>query len=227
MFLPSHGAPTRLTLGIAAVLGALVFATTASAVLADGPPAIDLGLLLSLRLPGQPDHLVGPRWLRIAAMDFTALGSTPVLGLLSILVVVMMGMRRRWREAALAAFGMVGGVWISQMLKHGFLRDRPDAVYRAVEAHNSSFPSGHTLLATAVFLTLAMLVARVTADRATRVFALTVAVLGAVLVGLSRIYLGVHWATDVIAGWSAGLVWAAFCGLLTMARAARPAERMA
>ncbi|CAN5372471.1 hypothetical protein BH10PSE4_BH10PSE4_16740 [soil metagenome] len=164
--------------------------------------------------------------MRIAAVDVTALGSTPVLGLISLLAAILMILLRRWREALLIAAGIAGGVEIGQVLKHGFSRERPDVLYHAVEAHNSSFPSGHAMASTAVFLILAIVVARLTPDRTTRAVVLVAALACALLVGLSRIYLGVHWTSDVVAGWSVGAAWALACGLATLPRQARQASSL-
>jgi undecaprenyl-diphosphatase len=119
---------------------------------------------------------------------------------------------KRWSEALVVLVGAGGGVAISQGLKQVFGRERPELVYRAVEAANPSFPSGHAMLSAVVFLTLGALAARF-ADRRKRVKALALgaAVLLSLLVGASRIYLGVHWTSDVLAGWSLGAAWAMAC----------------
>jgi undecaprenyl-diphosphatase len=100
------------------------------------------------------------------------------------------------------------------MLKTVFGRDRPPDAYRAVEVLNQSFPSGHAMLSAVVFLTLGAMLARAEASLRLRVYVLAVAILIAVMVGLTRIHLGVHWATDVLGGWCAGAAWAAACWLL-------------
>jgi len=177
----------------------------------------DLGVLQALRAPGDPQVLVGPKWLHIAATDVTALGSVTVLGLFVLMALALLLSLRRWSEALVVLVGAVGGVEISQALKHLFLRERPDLAYRAVEAANPSFPSGHAMLSAVVFLTLGTLAARFAPRRRVKVLALGSAVLLSLLVGASRIYLGVHWTSDVLAGWSMGAAWAMACWLAAWA----------
>lgn len=175
--------------------------------------AFDLRVLQALRAPGEPHVLIGPNWLHIGAVDITSLGSVAVLGLIVILAVALMLSLRRRSEAVMLLVGAVGGVEISQGLKHVFERPRPDLVYRAVEAANASFPSGHAMLSAVVYLTLGVLAARFASRRRVKVLIMASAVLLTLLVGCSRIYLGVHWTTDVLAGWSLGAAWAMLCWL--------------
>jgi undecaprenyl-diphosphatase len=175
--------------------------------------AIDLSVLQSLRVDGQPRELIGPQWLHIAATDITALGSVAVLGLLILLAFAFLASLRRWAEGLLLVAGAGGGLIISQALKRVFERERPDLAYRAVEAVNASFPSGHAMLSAVVFLTLGVLAARFSDRRRVKVLAVGAAVLVSLLVGVSRVYLGVHWASDVLAGWCVGAAWAMACWL--------------
>jgi undecaprenyl-diphosphatase len=175
--------------------------------------ALDLAVLRALRVDGQPHALIGPKWLHIAATDITALGSVTVLGLLILLAFAFLASLRRWVEGLLLVVGAGGGLVISQTLKRVFERERPDLAYRAVEAVNASFPSGHAMLSAVVFLTLGVLAARFSDRRRVKVLAVGAAVLVALLVGMSRVYLGVHWASDVLAGWCVGAAWAMACWL--------------
>ncbi|MBC7669653.1 MAG: phosphatase PAP2 family protein, partial [Gemmatimonadaceae bacterium] len=133
---------------------------------------------------------------------------------------------RRWSAALVLLTGAVGGVEISQALKYAFLRERPDLVYRAVEASNPSYPSGHAMLSAVVFLTLGTLAARFSTRRRVKVMAIGSAVLVSLLVGASRIYLGVHWTSDVLAGWSMGAAWAMTCWLAAWAWERRVGRRL-
>jgi undecaprenyl-diphosphatase len=157
--------------------------------------------------------MIGPDWLHVAAIDVTALGSLAVLSLLILLAFALLASLRRWSEGVLLVAGAGGGLLISQGLKLVFGRERPDLAYRAVEAVNASFPSGHAMLSAVVFLTLGVLAARFSDRRRVKVLAMSAAVLISLLVGVSRIYLGVHWASDVLAGWCVGAAWAMLCWL--------------
>ncbi len=202
---------------LVAGLGLLAFLNIADEVAEGDTRALDFQILQALRVPGQPHQLIGPEWLHTAAADVTALGSVTVLTLLVLLALAICASLRRWAEALVLVVGAVGGVSISQGLKHLFLRERPDLVYRAVEAANPSFPSGHAMLSAVVFLTLGTLAARFAPRRRVKALALASAVFFSVLVGLSRVYLGVHWASDVLAGWCVGAAWAMACWLAAWA----------
>ncbi|MBO9560982.1 MAG: phosphatase PAP2 family protein [Caulobacter sp.] len=220
-FQPRRDLPRLLTaarneLGAVAALlvlagGALAFLNLSEEVAEGDTAAFDLAVLKALRLPGDPNTLIGPKWLHVAAADVTALGSITVLTLIVSLVLALMLSLRRWSEALVVFVGAAGGVAISQGLKQLFGRERPDLVYRAVEAANPSFPSGHAMLSAVVFLTLGALAARFAPRKRVKALALGAAVLLSLLVGASRIYLGVHWTSDVLAGWSLGAAWAMAC----------------
>lgn len=220
--LPRLFAAARSELGAVVALmivasGLLTFLELSDDVAEGDTRAFDLAVLRSLRAPGDPNALIGPDWLHVAATDVTALGSVAVLGLAVLLAVAFLGSLRRWTEALLVLVGAVGGMAISQSLKHLFGRERPDLVYRAVEAVNPSFPSGHAMLSAVVFLTLGALTARFSPRKRIKALALSFGVLLSLLVGLSRIYLGVHWTSDVLAGWSMGAAWAMLCWLAAWA----------
>jgi undecaprenyl-diphosphatase len=197
-----------------AALGGMGFLAIADEVAEGETHALDLAVLRALRVEGRPQTLVGPDWLHVAAVDVTALGSVAVLGLIILLAFALLASLRRWGEGVLLLAGAVGGVTISQGLKLVFGRERPDMAYRAVEAVNASFPSGHAMLSAVVFLTLGVLTARFADRRRVKVLAISAAVLLSLLVGASRVYLGVHWASDVLAGWCVGGAWAMACWLL-------------
>lgn len=169
---------------------------------------IDRNILMGLRAAHDPGLPLGPHWLTTAAMDVTALGSVTVLAMLVLFVAGLFVALRRWREALVLLAASGGGVALSQGLKAVFGRDRPEEAFRLVEAINASFPSGHAMLSATVYLTMGALVARFARKRRVKLFALIGAVVVALLVGLSRVYLGVHWASDVLAGWCLGGAWA-------------------
>ena len=174
---------------------------------------LDRSILLALRDPGNPSAPAGPDWLRTAAVDLTSLGSLAVLGLLVVLVAGLFLALRKRLDAAIIVVAAGGGLGLSQALKAFFDRGRPDPAWHAVEAINASFPSGHAMLSAVVFLTLGALVSRFAPRRRIKVWAIGAAVLLTLLVGVSRVYLGVHWPSDVAAGWCLGGAWAAVCWL--------------
>jgi undecaprenyl-diphosphatase len=234
-FQPRRDLPRLLTaarteLGAVAALlvlagGALAFLDLSEDVAEGDTAAFDLAVLKALRLPGDPNTLIGPKWLHVAAADVTALGSVTVLSLIVVLVLALMLSLRRWSEALVVLVGAGGGVAISQGLKQVFGRERPELVYRAVEAANPSFPSGHAMLSAVVFLTLGALAARFAPLKRVKALALGAAVLLSLLVGASRIYLGVHWTSDVLAGWSLGAAWAMACWMAAWAWERRFGQR--
>jgi undecaprenyl-diphosphatase len=170
--------------------------------------AFDRSIIYALRTPGDPGRAIGPDWLNTAAVDVTSLGSTTVLAIIALLVCGLFLSFRRWREALMLLLASGGGLLIVEWLKDLFQRDRPPAVMHVVRAINASFPSGHAALSATVFLTLGALVAHFAERRRVRVYALASAVILSVTVGCSRVYLGVHWPTDVLAGWCVGAAWA-------------------
>ena len=158
----------------------------------------------------------GPPWLDLVARDVTSLGGTAVLVLLTVAVLGYLLLVRKWSAAIFVAVSIVGGTLISTALKHIFDRPRPDVVPHAVEVTSASFPSGHAMLAMTTFLTLGAVLAEVQPNRSSRVYLISWAVLMALLVGTSRVYLGVHWPTDVLAGWCVGSAWALLCGSVAL-----------
>jgi undecaprenyl-diphosphatase len=106
-----------------------------------------------------------------------------------------------------------GGALLTWLLKHWIARPRPDLVPHLVEVSTLSFPSGHAMQSAVVFLTLGALLARTNSQRAVRFYVMMITILLTVLVGVSRVFLGVHWPTDVLGGWCAGALWSAACSL--------------
>jgi undecaprenyl-diphosphatase len=198
--------PIALVLVVGACL--LVFRHLAEEVGEGDTRAFDRTIIYALRTPGHPERPIGPDWLNVAATDVTSLGSTTVLGIIVILVAGLFLSFRRWREALTLLLASGGGLVITNLLKDLFQRDRPPAILHAVRAINASFPSGHAALSATVFLTLGALIAHFAERRRVRVYALAAAVVLSVMVGCSRVYLGVHWPTDVLAGWCVGSAWA-------------------
>ncbi len=202
-----------LTLMAIAVPAAIVlaFATLGRAVGAGSTRAFDEAILLAMRTPGNPADPIGPLWFQEMVRDFTALGSTGVLTFMVLSIAGFLVMTRKGHAAAFVILSVGGGVLISETMKALYARARPDLVPHAAEVYSASFPSGHSMMSAVVYLTLGALVARTQANRAVKRYIVTLAVILAILVGLSRIYLGVHWPTDVLAGWALGGAWALVC----------------
>jgi undecaprenyl-diphosphatase len=173
----------------------------------------DERILRSLREPADPADPVGPWWLEEAARDVTALGGYAVLTLLVAAVVGYLLIARHYPAAVLVLAATLGGLLLSHLLKGFYDRPRPDLVPHLTHVSTASFPSGHAMLSAVVYLTLGALLARLVEGWWAKLYFVGVAVVLALLVGASRVYLGVHYPTDVAAGWSAGLAWAVLCWL--------------
>ena len=174
----------------------------------------DKAVLAALREPGDMQNPIGPPWLEEAARDITALGGVAVLTLLIALVVIHFVLRGKWRTGAFLAFVVLAGTLISNALKAFFDRPRPDLT-GIVHVATASFPSGHATVSAVAYLTLGVVLARAADRLRLKVFYLAAAIVLTGIVGLSRLYLGVHYPTDVAAGWALGGAWAILCALAT------------
>jgi undecaprenyl-diphosphatase len=175
---------------------------------------IDREILLALRTRGDLTDPIGPDWLQRAATDITSLGSHAVLILLVAIVAGFLLIDGRRASAWLTIIAAGGAMLLSWGLKALFHRARPDLVEHLVGVFSPSFPSGHALLSAAVYLTLGALLAREFPRAPLRRYGMAMAVALTLLIGLSRVYLGVHWPSDVLAGWCIGALWAWGCWLL-------------
>ena len=143
-----------------------------------------------------------------ALRDITALGSFAVLALITAITVGYLALFGSKRMAALVTIAMVSGIALVSVFKGLFDRPRPDLAFAELSVSGLSFPSGHTSMSAIAFLTIGALLAATHKRAGERVYILLIAALFTLLVGLSRIALGVHWATDVIGGWALGSAWA-------------------
>lgn len=194
-------------------LGLWLFVSLADEVIDGGTLSFDETILLALRSPTDPTDPLGPPWLEEMGRDFTALGGVGIVGLVTGVVCLYLALSRRWSTIGLILIVVVGSVLLNQLLKAGFNRPRPDLVPHGMVVYHASFPSGHAMLSASVYLTLGALLARLQQQRAQAVLIMSTAILVTILVGISRIYLAVHWPTDVLAGWTAGSIWATACWL--------------
>lgn len=202
-----------LLLVLLAVGGLLALLWITSA-LGGGGASFDESVLRAMRTADNPDVPVGPGWLADAMQDVTALGGYAVLTLLTLGVAGYLAFRRRWGAAVLVIAAAAGGAAVSDGLKAVFARPRPEVVKKLDHVSTDSFPSGHAAASAAVYLTLAVVLARLSRRPVVRAYLLCCAVVLTGLVGVSRVFLGVHYPTDVLAGWAVGLAWALLCSLV-------------
>jgi undecaprenyl-diphosphatase len=186
-----------------------VFGLFADEVLEGDTAGFDRAVFALLR-GGDATQPASPRWLAGFGRDVTALGSMGILGFIAAVTLGYLLLIRQRALALLMAVAVIGGMLMSTLLKHWFDRPRPD-IPHDVAVFSASFPSGHAALSAITYLTLAALLARVHAERRIKVYFVGLAIFLTVAVGISRIYLGVHYASDVLAGWCIGSAWAILC----------------
>ncbi|MAF16721.1 MAG: phosphoesterase [Marinomonas sp.] len=188
------------------MLSAIVLASTWFSL--GQPNGFDQTVLLLFR--DDSLNLIGPHWLSVIVRDITALGSNWVLLYIMISLSAILWCSQRRLDATKILMMTVGGVAISLGLKYVFERARPDLVPHLIEVYSPSFPSGHASMSMVCFLGMAVVLSRNWAHAQARHLFIIMAIFSAVLVGVSRIMLGVHWPTDVIAGWGIGILWVLF-----------------
>ena len=198
-------------------IGAFAFLQAASKVMAGDTLAFDRTIMRGLRSAADPDLPLGPVWLQRAMTDITALGGVTVLTLVTVLATGYLVARRKLGMAAFLAGSISLGATVNSVLKVIIARPRPDLVAHLVEVHSNSFPSAHAMNSAITYLTLGVLLARSEIGRAVRIYILSTAILLTLCIGVSRVYLGVHWPSDVIAGWCVGAAWAAICSVAARA----------
>jgi len=195
-----------LVIGLAGALWA--FFHVASEVGEGDTAALDRKVLLALRNPANPSDPIGSRSFEEAMRDVTALGGFTVVTLVTVVAVTAFLIHGRKRHALVLA-GTVLLAELSSRLAKGFYgRPRPDLVPHGSYVYSASFPSGHSTLSAAMFLTLAVLIASLEPNRGTKAMVFVLAGLLVFAIGFSRVYLGVHWPSDVLAGWALGAAWA-------------------
>lgn len=207
----------RVLLALLAVTGcAWTFIAIADAAVGGASLGLDRALLVLLRRPDDLNVGIGAPWLESAMRDVTALGGWVVLTLVTTAVAGGLLLAGRRRQALFVVAAIVGAAVLADLIKDVFERPRPDLVPHGVAVSSPSFPSGHATQAAACYLTLGALLARFQPRRRLKAFTIGFAVIITLAVGLSRVYLGVHWPSDVLAGWTLGAAWGLTCWTVAM-----------
>jgi undecaprenyl-diphosphatase len=217
-----------LLVGLAGCILLFAFLALAGEVMEGETLAFDRTILLAFRQTADPSQPVGPPWVADALLDLTALGGPTVLGLVVLSIVGFLLLQARYRTALVICLTAGSGEAVSAAMKHVFHRARPTIVPHLRQAFSSSFPSGHAMQSAIIYLTLGAMLMRIAERRLTKIYCCAMAMCLTFLVGLSRVYLGVHYPTDVLGGWIVGLFWASICWLAEQrfeARAGIKAER--
>lgn len=203
-----------LLASIAVVSGLiLAFLQIADEMIEGEMEAFDRTILMLFRDPANVDATIGPPWVHEMVRDITALGSFALLGLIVAAVCIYLVLARMRAEAVLIVTSVLGGTILSTVLKMGYNRPRPDLAAMSTQ-FTASFPSGHAMLSAVTFLTLGALLARLAPTRALRIFSIGAAVFLTFIIGMSRLYMGVHYPSDVLAGWCLGAAWALLCSAI-------------
>lgn len=200
--------PTAFLALLVCLGGIFAFISLASEVLEGESHAIDTYILMLFRSSADHTSPLGPPWLQEMMRDITALGGIIVLSIITFGAALYMVALKKYREAFYVIGAIGSGILLSSILKIGFDRPRPDLVPHETITYMASFPSGHSFMSAVVYLTLGTLLAEAHPVRRVKICILGFMAFITLLVGLSRLYLGVHWPTDVLAGWIAGGVWA-------------------
>jgi undecaprenyl-diphosphatase len=205
----------RLLGAISAIASMLwLFIEIAEEVVEGETGEIDTAILMVFRSPEDPTQPFGPGWLREFVRDISGLGSPGVLGLLVAATFIFLFLSKKRRTALFVLLATLGGGLVSILLKEGFGRPRPDLFPHSTLVYSTSFPSGHAMLSAVVYLTLGALIATLIPSRWLKIYVMAIAATLSILIGVSRVCLGVHWPSDVLAGWAAGAAWALGCWLV-------------
>jgi undecaprenyl-diphosphatase len=205
---------TWLVVGIGVCLLLWGFLALASEVMEGDTTALDTTILRALRKADDPSRTIGPGWLQSAVLDLTAIGGPTVLWLVVLSVVGFLLLQARYRTAIVVMATAASGDILNVVLKNLFLRPRPDVVPHLRDASGVSFPSGHAMESAIIYLTLGAMLMQLAERRVTKIYCIGLAVFLTLLVGITRVFLGVHYPTDVVAGWMFGFFWASLCWIV-------------
>lgn len=195
-------------IGLMCVSALLFFVFIFLDIASGGGRKLDSAILIALRTPGDLSKPIGPGWMLQSAIDLSALGGFTFIWLFTAVTTGFLALVKRWAALGIFLAAIVGASVLNALFKFSFHRDRPMVVPHLAEVSNSSFPSGHAMISAATYMTVGALLAHTQPSRAVRIYLLSLAAVLSILIGLSRLYLGVHWPSDVLAGWAFGSAWA-------------------
>jgi|ERR1035438_65863 undecaprenyl-diphosphatase len=196
---------------LAIVVGTVGFILVAGFVSRGSTDHFDMQILKSFRYSDNLARPIGPEWLFEVMRDITSLGGSTIVSLITFFVIGYFILQKKYSMLFLVLAAVIGGAVIDLELKELFSRVRPQIIPNLIPEKSFGFPSGHSMMSTIIYLSLASLIARLQVRWRDKIYIISVAIFLSFMIGISRIYLGVHYPTDVLGGWSLGLVWAALC----------------
>jgi undecaprenyl-diphosphatase len=219
----AHLGELKLVAAFLGVSALLLFGHIVHAIARGQEWSLDRRILLALRKPGEPQVPIGPLWMEQSAIDISALGGFTLMWLLSAALIGLYLLTQHALEAGLFAVSVIGSSLLNAGVKRLIARPRPFVVPHLANVANGSFPSGHAMLSATAYLTLAVLTSHAMPHETDRIYVVAVTMLFVLAIGLSRIYLGVHWPSDVLGGWCLGAVWALAFSAIDVGLSVHPA----
>jgi undecaprenyl-diphosphatase len=203
-----------LLAGFAVCLLLWGFFALADEVMEGDTKSLDTKILVTLRKADDPSRPIGPSWVENSLLDLTAIGGPTVLGLVVFSVAGFLVLQTRYHTAIVVLATAASGEIANLAMKNVFQRPRPTVVPHLRDVLSTSFPSGHAMESAIIYLTLGAMLMRLAEGRIAKIYCMGMAIFVTLLVGISRVYLGVHYPTDVLAGWMFGFFWASLCWLV-------------
>jgi undecaprenyl-diphosphatase len=199
---------------ITLITGIVLFCIVSATVITGKIISIDNSILLLLRNTENTSIPVGPGWLLNFMKYITALGSIPVVILITIFTSGLLILKKEYRSLKLILFAATGGGVIELLMKEIFSRPRPQIVPHLVSVDSLSYPSGHSAITSIILLSLVLIIYNSEIKESIKLYFLYSGILLIFIIGISRIYLGVHYPSDVLGGWSLGLIWSSISAIL-------------